>query len=242
MFGITFKTVRGLALTALITMTLASAALAGTTYKTNVDQMSGWQHCDSCAGIGGDGPQTAYSMTQNVSSPSIDGKSVIFWLGGSTPYSNALWWKQLGAVDSAKHFVYDIKFFFKNMNAVQALEFDVNQSVNGLKYIFGTECSVRNNNGWRIWDTKNAQWIKSGRSCTLKVNEWNHLTWEFERVGSQTHFIAVTLNGYRQVVDKYFYARSVGSAREMNVAFQMDGNYQQEDYSVWADKITLYYW
>jgi hypothetical protein len=210
--------------------------------KADIDQMTGWQHCDVCAGIGGAGPQTAYSMTQFVKSPSLDGNSVNFWLGGSTPYSNALWWKQLGAVDSASHFVYDMKFYFTDLAAVQALEFDVNQSVNGLKYIFGTECSVRNNNGWRVWDTQNKQWIKTGATCSLKANEWNRLTWEFERVGSRTHFIAVTLNGTRQVIDRYFYARGVGTARELNVAFQMDGNYQQADYSVWGDQISLYYW
>jgi hypothetical protein len=209
--------------------------------KSSIDQMTGWQSCDACAGIGGAGPETDYSMSQFVSSPSLDGKSAHFWLGGTTPYSNALWWKQLGAVDSAKHFVYDLKFFFKNMHAVQSLEFDVNQSVNGLKYIFGTECNVVNGKGWRIWDTRNKAWITSGKSCSLRANDWNHLTWEFERVGSQIHFIAVTLNGYRQVVDRYFYAKSSGS-RELNVAFQMDGNSQQEDYSVWVDQIALYYW
>lgn len=210
--------------------------------KANIDQMTGWEHCDSCAGIGGAGSQTAYSMTQFINSPALDGYSAIFWLGGTIPYSNALWWKQLGAADGAAHFVYDLKFYLNNLAAVQALEFDVNQSVNGLKYIFGTECSVRNNNGWRVWDTANSQWIATGSSCTLKANDWNHLTWEFERIGNQTRFLAVTLNGYRQTVDKYFYARDVGTARELNVAFQMDGNYEQADYSVWLDQVHLYYW
>jgi hypothetical protein len=210
--------------------------------KADIDQMTGWEHCDSCAGIGGSGPQTAYSMTQFVNSPSLDGNSTMFWLGGSTPYSNAIWWKQLGAVDSAKHFVYDMKFYFNNASAVQALEFDVNQSVNGLKYIFGSECNVRANLGWRIWDTLNKRWLSTGKTCTLKVNEWNHLTWEVERVGNQTRFIAVTLNGFRQTIDRYYSAKPVSNARELNVAFQMDGNSTQEDYSVWVDQVTLYYW
>jgi len=62
-----------------------------------------------------------------------------------------------------------------------------------------------------------------------------------ERVGDQTHFIAVTLNGYRQVVDKYYQAKPWGG-HEINVAFQMDGNHIQQNYQVWLDKVSLYYW
>ncbi|HWR14406.1 MAG TPA: Ig-like domain-containing protein [Terriglobales bacterium] len=211
------------------------------TKKLDIDQMTGWDHCDSCAGINGSGPSTPYSMTQFISSPSIDGKSATFWLGGTTPYSNALWWKQLGAIDTAKNFVYDLKFYIPNPSAAQALEFDMNQSVGGYKYIFGTECGIFSGNGWRIWDTANVRWVSTGKACNVKAGAWNHLTWEFQRVGTQTRFIAVTLNGNRQVIDKYFWARPV-SARELNVAFQMDGNYQQTDYQVWLDQVNLYVW
>jgi hypothetical protein len=209
--------------------------------KRDIDQMAGWQSCDACAGAGGAGPVDPYSMTQNIHSPSVDGSAATFWLGGTTPWGNALWWKQLGAVDSAKHFVYDVQFFINNPVISQALEFDVNQSVSGLKYIFGTECAVRTNAGWKVWDTANARWIVTGASCSVKAGAWNHLTWELERVGGQTHFIAVTLNGYRQVVNRYYNARSSG-VRELNIAFQMDGDEHQDDYQVWLDKATLYYW
>jgi hypothetical protein len=129
-----------------------------------------------------------------------------------------------------------------NVQVAQGLEFDVNQSVGGLKYIFGTECDARTNGGWRIWDTANAHWMQTEQTCQVNANAWNHLTWEFERIGNQTHFIAVTLNGYRQVVDKYYYARPVGNAREINVAFQMDGDEHEDNYQAWLDKVTLYYW
>jgi hypothetical protein len=214
----------------------------GATAKYDIDEMGGWESCDSCAGPGGHGVVDPYAMTQNLNNPSLDGKSATFWLGGTVPWGAALWWKQLGAIDSAKHFVYDLAFFIKDPKIAQALEFDMNQSVNGLKYIFGTECGTRNNAGWRIWDTANVRWVSTGKSCNPKANEWNHLTWEFERVGNQTHFIAVTLNGYRQVVDKWFYSRPVGGVRELNVAIQIDGNEHQDDYQIWADKVAMYAW
>jgi len=215
---------------------------SGATAKYDIDQMDGWQSCDACAGPGGHGVIDPYAMTQNLNNPALDGKAATFWLGGTIPWGSALWWKQLGAIDSAKHFVYDLGFFIKDPHIAQALEFDMNQSVGGQKYIFGTECDTRNNAGWRVWDTANAHWMSTGKPCNPKANEWNHLTWEFERVGNQTHFIAVTLNGFRQVVDKWYYSRPNGDVRELNTAIQIDGDEYQDDFQIWADKITMYAW
>jgi hypothetical protein len=212
------------------------------TAKTDIDQIGGWESCDACAGPNGAGPVDPYSMTQSIQSPSLDGSASTFWLGGNVPWGAALWWKQLGPNDSASHFVYDLQFYVSNPQVAQGLEFDVNQSVAGLKYIFGTECDARTNGGWRIWDTANAHWMQTTATCQVNANAWNHLTWEFERIGNQTHFIAVTLNGYRQILDKYYYARSVGNAREINVAFQMDGDEHEDNYQAWLDKVSLYYW
>ena len=75
----------------------------------------------------------------------------------------------------------------------------------------------------------------------MQPNAWNHLTWQFERVGNQTHFISVTLNGTQQTIDKYFNARNV-NAQEINVAFQLDGDEHQDALQAWLDKVTLYYW
>jgi len=200
--------------------------------KLDIDQMGGWAWCNTCAGANGAGPADPYSMTQSIKSPALDGNDATFWLGGKIAYGSAIWWKQLGAVDSASHFVYDLQFYVNNPTIAQGL---------GLKYILGTECDVRTNGGWRVWDTANAHWVATGASCSVRANAWNHLTWETERVGNQTHFIAVTLNGYRQVINRYFNAKPV-SARELNVAFQMDGDEHEDNYQVWLDKVNFYYW
>lgn len=207
----------------------------------NIDQLPGWQSCDACAGIGGNGPRDPYSMTQGVSNPAMDGASATFWLGGTTPFGDALWWNQLGPNPNASHFVYDLYFWVSNPALAQGLEFDVNQSVGGMKYIFGTECDARTNGGWRIWDTANAGWVSTNATCTVQPNAWNHLTWQFERVGNQTHFISVTLNGNQQTIDKYFNAENM-NAQEINVAFQLDGDEHQDALQAWLDKVTLYYW
>jgi hypothetical protein len=218
-----------------------TAPSTATTYS-NIDQMSGWQNCDSCAGIGGSGPSAPHSITLNVSNPSMDGKSAQFWLGGSTPYADALWWRQLGGNSNAHNFVYDLYFYVKNSSAPQALEFDVNQSANGYKYIFGTECDIRNTHTWKVWDTANARWVSTGIGCSAPAAyTWNHLTLEVKRSGNTATFVAITLNGKKSYINRTYYAKPV-SASEINVAFQMDLNYAATDFSVWLDKVKLSYW
>jgi hypothetical protein len=241
MFGIS-KIFRGLALTALTTTVFAGALFAGTTTKTDIDHMTGWEHCTKCAGSGGTGTTANYSMQQNVSSPSMDGRAVKFSLGGSTPFSNALWWKQLGADDSKHHFVYDTYFYLKNPGAVQSLEFDVNQALNGKKYIFGTQCSfVRGT--FDIYSAA-AKWVHTGISCTAakKAYKWHHLVWEVQRTtDNKVKFVSVTLDGVKHYVNKT-YAPKASSVHEIDVAFQMDGNKSQTDYQTWVDKVKLTYW
>jgi hypothetical protein len=216
-------------------------APSNATYYTNIDQMSGWQNCGACAGPGGTGPTVAFSETQNVSSPSMDGKAAHFWIGGATPYADALWWKQLGANPNTSHFIYDLYFYYTNASAPQALEFDANQSVGGLKYIFGTECNVAINQ-WDVWNTAGAAWVHTGIACPAPPTyTWNHLVWEFERVNGQTHFVSVTLNGTTSYVNRYFNAQASGAA-ELNVAFQMDENSKAANYDVWLDKVNLTAW
>lgn len=209
----------------------------------DIDQMSGWESCDSCAGIGGVGATIPYSYTQGRGDPSIDGSSMEFWIGGDVPYSNALWWKQLTPQPGATNFTYDLYFYIKNPNAAQALEFDVNQSVNGRKYIWGTECNMDETHTWRIWDTANGNWVDSGVPCAQpSAYTWHHLVWEFQRNGDAVVFVAVTLDGQKSYVNRQFWSKSIGTVSELNAAFQLDGNYNQTDYSVWLDKVKLYYW
>ncbi|HUS18737.1 MAG TPA: hypothetical protein VMZ25_03730 [Terriglobales bacterium] len=229
------------AVTVNVSGTTSAPAPTGNAF-TDIEQLTGWEHCDSCAGIGGVGPSIPYSYTQGRVDPSMDGNSMEFWIGGDNPYSNALWWKQLGPQDGAANFVYDLNYYIKDPNAAQALEFDVNQSVNGRKFIFGTECNIAETRTWRVWDPANYKWVNSGVPCAKPTAyQWHRVTWEFKREGNDVFYIAVTVDGQKSYVNRQFTSLAV-SARELNVAFQMDGNYNQTDYSVWLDKVTLNYW
>ena len=208
----------------------------------DIDQLGGWDSCNGCAGDGGAGPQVGYSLSQWQTSPSMDGQSAQFWLAGGYPYAGALWWKQVTPQPGASHFTYDLYFYYQNGAAPQGLEFDVNQVVNGSRYIFGTECNLRETGTWRVWDTAGHQWVNTGLGCNPSVYNWNHMIWEFQRNGDGSYtFLAVTLNGQKQYVNSTFWPRA-NAGNELNVAFQLDSNYAGTEYSVWVDKISLSYY
>ena len=180
-------------------------------------------------------------MTQFVNSPSLSGGAVQFSVAGAAPYGSALWWRQLGPQPQATHFLFDLDFYLLDESSVQALEFDMNQTVNGLKYIFGTQCNVRGGGQWDVWDTANAHWVKTQVACPVpKAGVWHHLTIEAERVGTQTRFVAIALDGTKNDLDLYFESKPVNAA-ELNVAVQLDENYAAANYSLWVDNITLAY-
>lgn len=219
----------------------SQAAPSGNGYY-DIDQLGGWDSCNSCAGAGGVGPQVGYSLSQWVNSPSIDGQAAQFWLGSGYPYSGALWWKQLTPQPGASHFTYDLYFYYQNADAPQGLEFDVNQVTNGGKYIFGTECNIKETGTWRVWDTVAARWVNTGVGCNPTAYNWNHMIWDLQRNGDGSYtFIAVTLNGQKHYVNQTYWSRSQGG-NELNVAVQLDSNYAGTEYSVWVDKIALNYY
>jgi hypothetical protein len=181
-------------------------------------------------------------MAENVLSPALDGKSAQFNLGGKTPYSDALWWKQLGGNNAIKNLTYDLNFYITNSSAPEALEFDVNQSNNAYKFIFGTQCNIKDGAQWDVWGNAAGNWIHTGIPCTApSAYTWHHLTWQFQRTATQVIYVSLTYDGVTHYVNRTYPART-HNVSEINVAFQMDGDSKQTAFSAWLDKVSLTYW
>jgi hypothetical protein len=154
-----------------------------------------------------------------------------------------MWFKYLGNINQATHFVLDLSFFVDNPSVSQGLEFTVSQSTGGNRYNFSAQCLLAGQNVWRGWDPIAHGWVASSAPCMPpQPNTWNHLVWEFER-DSAGHviFTAVTLNGNRETPSLSM--PNVGdSSTGLDVAFQPDANLDATPYSVWLDNITLTYW
>lgn len=224
----------------IITLTLLfTSAFAGN--FPSIEQMGGWQTCSSCAGAGGVGPGVNHGISYGVASPSLDGAATQFTVNGGFPYADAIWWKQLGGDNTATHFVYDLYFYIADTGASEALEFDVNQSVGGRKYTYGTQCGVNYDRQWDVWDTAGKHWRPTGVPCNVLPNTWNHYTGEFYRANGRTYVVSITLNGVKSYVNASYSSMSSG-AYEVNVAFQMDQTGVHRPYSVWLDKVSLTSW
>jgi Bacterial Ig domain len=222
--------------------TVKSATPPSAAVHSAIQTMPAWESCTVCAGPNAQGPVAQYSMGENVASPSLSGRSAQFQISGKTPYADAIWWKQLGADNSKTHFQYDLDFYLTQPQLAQALEFDANQSIGNLKFIFGTQCNIKGDGAWDVWDTAGNAWRSTGIACAMpSAYQWHHLTWQFYRDSSKVYFVAVTLDGVTHYVNRSYSAKPV-SASEVNVAFQMDGDYAMHPYSAWLDNVTLTAW
>ena len=104
---------------------------------SGIQDMPRWQSCaaDFTAGSGRDGqvcasgnpnPPTS-AMIEGQTSPAMDGKSAQFTMSGPNGYSNELYFNAV----------------IDNPEAPQALEFDVNQTFGGYRWVWGSECNSR---------------------------------------------------------------------------------------------------
>lgn len=218
---------------------------------TDIQTLPLWDGCSSkfppgspragqlCAAGYGDAVST---ITENQSSPSLSGHAAKFTMGGPLKYTNFLWTKYLGGGAAPTHFVYDLSFYIDHPEYAQALEFDNNQTFGNQRWVFGTECNLKGDGVWDVWNgAAHTGWEPTNVPCnSLPANQWNHLVWTFERVDLQVHYISVELNGTTYPLDIYYPAQALPWPFEgIDVAFQMDGDSKQDPYNVWLDNVTL---
>jgi hypothetical protein len=229
----------------------------------NLHQKGGWTGyallppvyniCPYCVAAG---PQTKWAMAQGVSSPALSGNASRMDVGGQTVYSDVLWNNHLigdfssqglpdanrSIIPSVHNFTYDVYFYATDLSASQALEFDINQFVNGQSFIWGHECRIAGGNEWDIWDNPGMKWIPTGVPCNPVNNAWNHLVIQAQRT-SDNHllFQSITLNGKTATLNHYE-SPTPTNWYGITINYQQDGNYKQQPYSIWLDKLTFSYW
>lgn len=237
------KTTKSMSILAVALFLLAAASLRSSaqTVKSQIQTMSGWASCTTCAGINASGPSATIYTAAGISSPSLSGNSRVFYISSSTSYADALWWKQLGAANWASNLRYDLYFYLTTPQYAQALEFDNNQANGQKRWIFGTQCNIAAG-VWDVWGNANGNWISTGIPCSMPTAyKWHHLTWQFKRTSTQLTYIALTYDGVTHYVNRTYYARS-SSVNELNVAVQLDMRSNHVAYKEWIDKMSLTYW
>jgi hypothetical protein len=196
-------------------------------------------------------------MTQGVGSPALSEGSTRFDIGGSTPFTDILWNNHLigdfssqGLPDTAKtlnpslhNFIYDVQFYATDLSSSQALEFDVNQFVDGQSFIWGHECRIGGGHEWDVWDNINASWLPTGFSCNPVSNSWNHLVIQVQRTSDdKLVFQTISLNGQTAALNLTESPTPRPNWYGITINYQQDGNTSQQPYSIWLDQLNLTYW
>lgn len=238
--------------------------VGGTTGTTiyNVQSLSGWNQwgelapvydiCTSCNG------QVTWSMYQNDSTFSLSGQSTQFNLGGTTPYSDALFSNpvlgqgNLQGLNDPNHlllptlhnFTLDTYVYVTNLAVTQDLEFDINWYMNGVGMEWGTQCNHLADGAWDVWDNVNAKWFSSGVPCALNNTAWNHVVLQVQRESNNDLlYQTITVNGVVHNLNITVAPFAVPSVwYGMTVNYQMDGNYNQSAYTTYLDKANFTYW
>lgn len=222
---------------------------------SGIQNMPGWQSCSAVfpAGSGRDGqlcaagnanPPTS-TMTPGQASPAMDGQSAEFSMSGPNGYSNELYFNAIAGGNNVSHFTYDLYFYIDNPSAPQALEFDLNQTFGGNRWVWGSECNFKGDTppSWDIWDDEAGLWRQTNVPCNaFPANQWTHLVWNFERVGNQVHYISLQVGDQTYTVDTYYNNQIDWTLEEIDTAFQMDLPQPPVAYNVWLDQVNLTAW
>jgi hypothetical protein len=209
--------------------------------------------CSSCTSAG---PQLLWSWTPDISSPSLSGSATATYYGaGSKQWADVLWNNHLignfssqGLPDPDKKlvptlhsFTYDVYFWVSDTTLSQAMEFDINQFVGGKSYIWGHECRIDGGNEWDTWSNQKKHWVPSGIACNPVSNAWNHLTIQVERTSDDGMlFKSITLNGNVGNVNRSDTPTKT-SWYGVTINYQLDGDREQQPYTVYLDNFTFTY-
>jgi hypothetical protein len=227
-----------------ITVNVSSSTTSGSTStSTNhyaIEDKSGWNACSACANAGG---EAIVKMTQGITSPSLDGKSAKFFLGGTKPWSHALYYRRMGDNSSATNFVYEVNYYFNNPAASAGMEFSASQRKDYKWYRWDTQCSFVTHY-WRLWDNANSTWKDTSIPCNRpSAYKWTKVVFEGKRVDGKVVFVSITVNGHKHYINRGYYPTPKSTkSSSVNIHFQLNGNRYQNDYSVWGDKFKLAYW
>jgi hypothetical protein len=211
------------------------------TVSKNAQALSGWQICvGPCANAA---VPLAYSLTQNISSPSLnnDGTASSYSESG-TPYGDVMWYYHFGN-SAATHFILDLYLRIDNPENVQALEIAALKN-DGLNwYKMSTQCNYQSG-VFRGFNVQTFEWQNLGANCIpAKVNTWQRVTLQFSTVGGITNFEGVSFDGILQPTSVSLPPAPQTTPSELlGVHFQLDNANTTAGYTVYVDDWTVYSW
>ncbi len=217
------------------------------TKYSNLENMYPTGKCSSPTCSGGVGSVWNYYAAPYQTSPSLDGASSVFYIDGPA-YTTDLFWYKMGTNTGASHFITDFWVYTdgNTPSHAEALEFDLIQVTNGLKYNWSSQCNYWTKT-WDTWNEATLLWVHSNAVCQpLSPNTWHHVSWAVERVGGQTHYLSVTVDGVTQYISSSYAWLPALATNWSNGALtfqvQQDLSSAGGSYTIWVDKANVYAW
>jgi hypothetical protein len=211
------------------------------TIARNAQADAGWQICvGSCANAA---VPLAYSMTQNIASPSLNNDSTAASFSESgTPYGDILWYYQFGN-SAATHFVIDLYLMVDHPENVQALEFAVLKNDGLSWYKTSTQCNYQSG-ALRGFDVQTFQWVNLNASCLqAQANTWQRVTLQYSIAGGTTNFEAVSFNGALQPISVSLPPEPQTTPSQLlGIHIQLDNANTTSGYTLYLDDWSVYSW
>ena len=197
-----------------------------------IDDASGWSQ------IGGTASST---LTQNVSSPSLDGGSAEFKLTSANAYAQAIWQNDLVANDSANEFALDLYAYLTDPSAPQALAFVMTQTAGGIQYPFLFNCDFKNQKVWEVWDGGTQSWHNTSAPCDpFPADTWVHLTFDAQRTSNeQLQYNWLAVNDQRYTINQTWNHASGTSEDVLGVQVVLGTDSAGDLYNLWIDDMSL---
>jgi hypothetical protein len=215
---------------------------SGSITISNIDDTAVWNTCGSCGDNGGSGPVAHYSETKNTS-VSLDGSSDLFSISGPA-FANAYWWAGHPTVSNTfAYLAYQFSIYIPSayVSAPQAIEFEVQQDINGYIYNFAWQDDYANG-VWRTFNYGAKTWDSSGLEAThLTGNTWHTIKAEYHASGTTIYHDALTIDGTRHTFNITHSADKTGASDAFHNAFQLDSNPSGTPYKVYVDKMSVTY-
>jgi hypothetical protein len=213
---------------------------SATVWNNLEETTDNWHSCSDCAG----GHTTSTFSTQLQSSPAMNGLSRQFYNGGAA-WSNVLWYRPLGAQNSASNFLWDFYVYFDGTTAanVWSAEYDLYQAIGGIEFMIGSQCNF-GNAVWDTWNQASGAWVATSIPCKrFSPDTWHHIQWYVQRVSStQYRYDTLVVDGQAYTVNQTFTGSPVSWSDTLGVQWQLDLGSNGLPANEWIDQVTLTIW
>lgn len=192
----------------------------------------------------------------NTSTSSLDGSSLQCSIMGGAPYSNIHCYRNLLPEPQAGGFTLTIPFLFTSTQSagigvcngpdsvVQALEFTMSKWRQGIRHEFALQWQNVGPGApqWRYWDPHQPEsWVAFNPQLPtcLATGQWHTLILTGEISQGRVHYQSFTIDQQSHNLDLFTLPACEVGADRLAVAIQLDGNFQEDPYSVFIDQVSF---